>query len=89
MLIHDRRRCRVRSAQELRASLNPTQRIQLSQLELEGWRLCFVRQRPGQRPLAVLASRDQTHAELHADGRLTQARSLGLRDTQTLADAAA
>jgi hypothetical protein len=79
MLIQDRRRCRPLSTKDFRALLNTAQLVQLSQLERDGWRLRFVRQRPSQLPLTVLGSRDQAHAVLHADGRLDSSAALNLR----------
>lgn len=79
MLIQDRRRCRPQSTQDFRAMLSTAQLIQLGQLEREGWRLRFVRQRPSQLPVTVLGARDESHAVLHADGRLEYSTALSLR----------
>lgn len=79
MLIQDRRRCRPQSTKDFRALLNTTQLVQLAQLEREGWRLRFVRQRPSQLPVTVLSSRDQSHAVLHADGKLEYSTALNVR----------
>lgn len=80
MLIQDRRRCRPQSTKDFRALLNTAQLVQLAQLEREGWRLRFVRQRPAQLPLTVLGTRENVHVVLHADGRLDHATKLHLRE---------
>lgn len=80
MLIQDRRRCRPQSTKDFRALLNTSQLVQLDQLEREGWRLQFVRQRPSQLPVTVLASRDRRVAVLQADGRLDMQTPVPLRD---------
>jgi hypothetical protein len=80
MLIQDRRRCRPQTTQDFRAMLNTAQLVQLAQLEHEGWKLRFVRQRPSQLPVTVLGSRDNSHAVLHPDGRLEYSTTLTLRE---------
>ncbi|GHA70448.1 hypothetical protein [Cognatilysobacter bugurensis] len=80
MLIQDRRRCRPQSTKDFRALLNTSQLVQLAQLERDGWRLQFVRQRPSQLPVTVLAARDRRTAVLRSDGRLDTTTSVSLRD---------
>lgn len=80
MLIQDRRRCRPQSMKDFRALLNTSQLVQLDQLERDGWRLQFVRQRPSQLPVTVLAARDRRVAVLQPDGRLDTKTPVPLRD---------
>lgn len=79
MLIQDRRRCRPQTTKDFRTLLNTAQLVQLTQLEREGWRLRFVRQRPSQLPVTVLGTRDNSHAVLHPDGRLEYSTTLNIR----------
>lgn len=79
MLIQDRRRCRPQTTKDFRALLNTAQLVQLAQLEREGWRLRFVRQRPAQLPVTVLGMRDNSHAVLCPDGRLEYSTTLNIR----------
>lgn len=80
MLIQDRRRCRPQTEKDFRAKLNNSQLVNLSQLEREGWRLQFVRERPSQLPVTVLGARDGRRALLHADGRLDTKSPVLVRD---------
>lgn len=80
MLIQDRRRCRPQSQKDFRAKLNTSQLVNLSELERDGWRLQFVRERPSQLPVTVLGARDGRRAVLLADGKLDTHTPVDLRD---------
>lgn len=86
MLIYDRRRCRPLQAPEQRKRLSPRQRTELAQLELEGWRLLFVR---GEAASAYVTHELHGHGVLVRDGRLVALDALPLRqDDQAPAHAA-
>lgn len=76
MLIYDRRRCRPLAAPEQLKRLTPRQRSQLAQLELEGWRLAFVR---GEAASAFVRHPAHGDGVLVRDGRLVMLQALPVR----------
>jgi hypothetical protein len=83
MLIYDRRRCRPQALDEMRRRLTIAQRARLGQLEIEGWRLLFVRGEPA---VAFITHEVQGHAMLAREGRPIAVRSLPVRTADTTRD---
>lgn len=86
MLIYDRRRCRPQAMQEMRRRLTLPQRARLVELEGAGWRLLFVRGEPA---VAFVSHEQQGYAMLPREGRPIAVRSLPLRTSDLLDEAAA